>query len=274
MTFPTDEDEPARGRGRILDHGIRTPRWLYLFIVVAAVGLFLLAFFFDLSEADEAGAAAASIYFLTSGFIAFSFGPGTARMLTLLLGVILGAGMFAGGHGEHIGAWLILGVAALVGVDILSRSVSSVRSTAVTDPLTGLQNRIGLVNETDRAIAICRRLNQPLSLVHIDLDDFKEVNDREGHAQGDKILRLCADSWTGVIRKGDILARIGGDEFLLVLPGSDSDDARRLMGVLKEESPVNWSFGVAELAPGEELQACVDRADAELYTQKAERGQL
>jgi GGDEF domain-containing protein len=72
-----------------------------------------------------------------------------------------------------------------------------------------------------------------------------------------------------VIRESDILGRIGGDEFLLVLPGSNSDDARQMMGVLKDASPIDWSYGVAQLAPGEELQACVDRADAELYTNKA-----
>ena len=154
---------------------------------------------------------------------------------------------------------------------LLSRGCRELRSLANLDPLTGLQNRTGLIAESDRAITICRRLDQPLTLVHIDLDGFKAINDTAGHAEGDRILRECADRWTEVIRCGDILARIGGDEFLLVLPGSNSDDARRLMGVLKEVSPVDWSFGVAELAPGEELQACVDRADAELYTDKAKR---
>jgi len=189
----------------------------------------------------------------------------------LALWAVFGVGLWAGGQAGLTVSWLIVGAGALLGTEVLSRACRTIRSTAVTDPLTGLQNRVGLVYESDRAITICRRLDQPLTLVHIDLDGFKEVNDREGHAEGDRLLRQCADNWSGVIRAGDILARIGGDEFLLVLPGSNSDDARRLMGVLKEVSPIGWSFGVAELAPEEELQDCVDRADAELYNQKGGR---
>jgi diguanylate cyclase (GGDEF)-like protein len=118
-------------------------------------------------------------------------------------------------------------------------------------------------------VTLCGRFDHPLTIVHIDLDGFTEINDREGHSQGDRILRQCAENWAGVVPDSDVLARIGGDEFLLVLAGSDSDDARQMMGVLKEVSPVDWSYGVAQLAPGEELQACVDRADAELYTHKS-----
>ena len=247
---------------------MRTPGWLFAIVVAGAMLLAIPALTLDLVKADEAGAVAVSVFFLLSGFISFNFEPRNSRLYVSLLWVCFGAGLVAGGHNAQIVGWLVLGVAALTGSEFLSRSVSSIRSTAVTDPLTGLQNRIGLIHESDRAIAICRRLDQPLSMVHIDLDGFKEVNDREGHSRGDNLLRQCADNWTGVIRQGDILARIGGDEFLLVLPGSNSDDARRLMGVLKDVSPIGWSYGVAELAPGEELQACVDRADAELYANK------
>lgn len=261
-------------RGQILDRGLRAPSWLTATVIAAAVGIAIPVLILDRVDSNEAGAVAVSVYFLLTGFIAFNYEPLNTRVYVLLLWAGFGAGLLIGDHGDRLVEWLIFGVAAFGGAESLSRSCSRIRSTAVTDPLTNLLNRNGLLNELGRAIPICRRLGQQLTMVHIDLDDFKGVNDREGHAKGDLILRQCAENWAGVVREGDILARIGGDEFLLVLPGSDSDDARRLMEELKKGSPIEWSFGVAGLAPDEELQACVDRADAELYTQKLEKRRI
>ena len=187
-------------------------------------------------------------------------------MLSLWVG--LGLGLLAGGRHQLGPAWLVFGVTAILGAEMLSRGVTSIREAALTDPLTGLLNRTGLWDQCEHAISICGRLNQPLTLVHIDLDGFKEVNDREGHAEGDRILQLCAERWVGVIRAGDTLARIGGDEFLLVLPGSSPTGAKKLMEKLRVVSPIEWCFGVAELKSNEEIQSCMDRADIELYASK------
>jgi len=251
---------------------MHAPTWLTLSVLLTGAALVGPCFALGDVAATWAVTLIFTIFFLLAGFLAFNSAPNSARVRVLCLWVAFGLGFVVGGHAELMNCWLIVGAGAVGGTEVLSRACHTVRSTAVTDPLTGLQNRVGLVYESDRAITICRRIDQPLTIVHIDLDGFKGVNDREGHAQGDRILRECAENWTGVIRAGDILARIGGDEFLLVLPGSNSDDARRLIGVLKDVSPIEWSFGVAELAPDEELQDCVDRADAELYAQKGGKG--
>jgi len=253
---------------RMLNQSMRIPGWILVTVILGAAALLAPVLATDTISISLAAALTASVFFMLCGVITFNFEPGEARLGVLLLWLLLGLGILVGGIHGVFGSWLIFGVTVLVGAEVLSRAVMSIRSVAVTDPLTGLHNRIGLIAEADRAIALCRRLDQPVSLAHIDLDGFKAINDREGHARGDQVLRQCAESWAGMIREIDILARVGGDEFLLVLPGSNSNDARQMMGALKDASPINWSYGVAQLAPGEELQACADRADAELYTNK------
>jgi len=272
VTYPGDEEERSRERrADWFTPSRRTPRWLIIAVFATALGIAIPISALNLIRGPSGTAVTVSSLFLLTGFAAFNFDLRTTRICALSLWAGLGLGLLAGGR-HHLGAaWLIFGFAAVAGAELLSRGIASIRDAAVTDQLTGLQNRTGLWEELERSIAICRRLGQSLTLVHIDLDGFKEVNDREGHAEGDRILRLCAERWTGVIRQGDTLARIGGDEFLLILPGSDPIDARRLMGLLHEVSPIEWCFGAAELREGEEVQACLDRADAELYAAKRQR---
>ena len=254
----------------MLNKGMRSPSWVTFAVLVTAAALVGPFFAFGEIDAPLSTALVFTIFFLLTEYLAFNTAPAGARIRVLALWFVFALGFWVGGHGPSV-SWLVVGAGALFGAEVLSRACDTVRSTAVTDPLTGLHNRVGLLYESERAIAICRRMDQPLTLVHIDLDGFKSVNDREGHSEGDRILRLCADNWTEVIRAGDILARVGGDEFLLMLPGSNADDARRLVGVLKGVSPIGWSFGVAELAPDEDLRDCIDRADVELYAQKGLR---
>jgi diguanylate cyclase (GGDEF)-like protein len=267
-------EEESRETGELFTPTWRSPLWLTVGVFAIALGLVVVISSLDLVAGPTGTAFTASSFFFLTGFAAFNFDPRTTRVCVIALWVGLGVSLIVGGS-NHLGpAWLIFGIAAITGAEMLSRGITSIRDAAVTDPLTGLQNRSGLWEECERAITICRRLDQPLTLVHIDLDGFKEVNDREGHAEGDRILRLCAERWAGVIRAGDTLARIGGDEFLLVLPGSDVEAARDLMEVLQEVSPIEWCFGAAQLGPDEDTQDCIDRADAELYEAKRARGSL
>lgn len=154
---------------------------------------------------------------------------------------------------------------------------------ALTDPLTGLANRRNLQKHLDEEIARARRYSRSLSFLMLDIDHFKSVNDIHGHATGDRVLEAIGRALLSLVRPGDVAARMGGEEFAVLLPETNLVDARevamRLRTALKnlshhgsDQSPISItvSFGVATLLPadpgGAELTA---RADAALYHTKA-----
>src|SRR4051794_27833685 len=97
---------------------------------------------------------------------------------------------------------------------------------ALADDLTGLANRRAWDAAVDAALFAAERRGEPVCVALIDIDHFKAVNDAQGHAAGDAVLVALARAWEPVVRRGDLLARIGGDEFALLLPASDLDEAR------------------------------------------------
>jgi len=149
---------------------------------------------------------------------------------------------------------------------------------ATHDPLTGAFNRRTLEDELDRAIAWSRRHGSPLAVAVLDLDHFKRVNDERGHETGDRVLVAFAELVRLHGRAEDRLFRVGGEEFLLLLPGMHPDglqeaaDALRqaiAMGLSDGTRAVTVSIGAAALAAGESRRAWTARADAALYAAKA-----
>ncbi|MEM9069846.1 MAG: diguanylate cyclase [Myxococcota bacterium] len=154
---------------------------------------------------------------------------------------------------------------------------------ATTDVLTGLANKRALEEALARDLARASRMEQELSLVVVDVDHFKQFNDRWGHSTGDEVLRAVGQLLRDTVRTGDVAARYGGEEFVLVLPNTDPEGAltvaERVRSLLEEasiegpEGPlrVTASFGVATVrGPGCEHAARVlfERADAALYEAK------
>ena len=146
---------------------------------------------------------------------------------------------------------------------------------ALTDPLTSLSNRRGM-----EQLVRARRGRQPLAVVAIDVDQLKEVNDAHGHAAGDELLQLIADAIRSVLRTGDVVARVGGDEFACFVFDSDEHDGRRLATRMLEtvgharyrgHAP-RVSIGIACAAAGASLDDSLGRADAALYQAKRAGG--
>jgi diguanylate cyclase (GGDEF)-like protein len=141
---------------------------------------------------------------------------------------------------------------------------------AGTDPLTGAANRRAWDEELSLALVRGARDGLPLSMAIIDLDDFKGFNDRHGHQAGDRLLKESAAAWRSILRASDVLARIGGDEFGVLLPGCALDMAASIADRLRAAVPASagCSLGVAVWDGRESAAELVARADRALYEAK------
>lgn len=151
--------------------------------------------------------------------------------------------------------------------------------SAFIDGLTGVKNRAAFESNYKREVEISRRRSSELSLIVLDIDLFKRVNDRFGHSVGDLVLKNVAQTVEASIRSSDALYRYGGEEFVLVLVGTDEDGAKRLAERIRRNvealyfsSPkglsVTLSLGVATIQKGDSCETLFDRADAALYQAK------
>jgi diguanylate cyclase (GGDEF)-like protein len=188
----------------------------------------------------------------------------------LLISVGFGVALAVGGL-HHVAAyWVIVTVTIWSICLLLGRLSESLRRQAGTDQLTGLLNRAGFQAAALRERALADRTGSPLTLAVLDLDGFKLINDREGHAAGDRLLAGLGLAWRARVRPGDIVARHGGDEFVLLLPATTPAGANAVLERLRgEEDLVGWSVGVSEWRAGETLAEAMARADRYLYGVKA-----
>lgn len=150
------------------------------------------------------------------------------------------------------------------------RVVDELGRQALTDSVTDLPNRRAWEIELKAEVARANRLGYPLAAVLIDIDNFKRFNDEHGHAQGDQLLRSSARAWADSLRQGDFIARVGGEEFALLLPGCSADSACTLIERLRPGTAFGQTFsaGVAEHIVDESSEQLYARADAAMYQAK------
>ncbi len=176
---------------------------------------------------------------------------------------------------------LVLSTTATIGRERLNTALARAQlleELATTDPLTGLANRRGAIEVLGRETQRTIRYGSPLSVMLIDLDEFKTVNDRHGHAAGDDVLRGVASILQATLRESDFVARWGGEEFLVVTPHSSADQAsmlgERVRRQISHGRPgghhVTASFGITEFDGEESIDRLLTRVDHLMYEAKGQ----
>jgi diguanylate cyclase (GGDEF)-like protein len=170
-------------------------------------------------------------------------------------------------------------IATFFALNTLRERFRSMRAEgrALTDSLTRLPNRVAFERALAKEYRRADRYDRPLSMLLLDLDGFKEINDTHGHAAGDEVLRKAASAISGRIRSDDLAARLGGDEFVVICPETSTEAAQELAHSLEEclaQKSIRSSIGVAEREPEDDglAEYLVARADASMYRRKQRSG--
>jgi diguanylate cyclase (GGDEF)-like protein len=161
--------------------------------------------------------------------------------------------------------------------ELLDSRSKALEVQAKTDPLTGVFNRLGIEEAISLGLQECRKYKKPLSLMMIDIDHFKQINDQYGHDIGDMVLSNFTRFVRQHIRAQDLLARWGGEEFVLVCRDTDIENAHALANKLRSliasqslhlDIRITASFGVATLKPQDNIEQLFKAADIALYEAK------
>ncbi|WP_336644902.1 GGDEF domain-containing protein [Microbacterium sp. USHLN186] len=266
----------------VLLMGVRLPRWggLVLVLLHALVAVYYIGF------SDERQNAIASIQELPvmAIFLAWFYGARIGRVVELCIlasvGTAMALGPFGGDAVPGSVAPGLFGWSNLFGVVAMSWLCLEIgffvrhriRLEAHTDALTGALNRRGLKHRMDEELRRARRTARPLAIAVLDLDDFKAVNDGDGHEAGDAVLKTLVAQWISMSRERDLVGRLGGDEFVMLLPDTTESGAMAMVGRMRQYATHPWSWGVAEVYGDDTLESAMRRADAEMYRDKRGRG--
>ena len=162
----------------------------------------------------------------------------------------------------------------------LRRSLEHERELARTDDLTGLLNRRSFMEAANHEIVRARRFRHPFTVVYMDVDNFKAVNDRFGHSTGDTVLRAVGQTIRDTLRELDVIARLGGDEFVILMPETDDAAAKAVVTRVRQRIaevvergrwPISFSIGIVTwTTPPRTVDFMLKHADATMYAVKNE----
>lgn len=164
--------------------------------------------------------------------------------------------------------------------ELLNRLLQEKSACLRQDPLTGVFNRLAYEEQLEQEFHRWKRFGNPLTFLIWDIDHFKQINDRHGHATGDEVLRSIAQQLVSRVRSTDFVARYGGEEFVMLLPGADIRAASSLADQIRckiaecgfqnagSNIPVTISCGISSFEPGDTPQSVFSRADRALYQAK------
>jgi diguanylate cyclase (GGDEF)-like protein len=254
------------GGALLLVLGERLPHWSFHLFIFASIAMIAAGIRVSGGGACALSFAVIYAFIAVDSFLFFPWWQATLHLATAEVCAVVT--LSAAGPRLTGPAVMLCGVLAVVGVVVgwLTRAAAA----AELDPLTGLPNRRGFDRELSRILARAERAGPGVCLALVDVDDFKTINDLGGHAAGDRLLRETAAAWNGKIPPGSCLARYGGDEFALLLPGQDVAEAVMTVDGLRTVMPARrtCSAGVAAWEPGDTASLLVNRADALLYQSK------
>jgi len=250
--------------------------------VVLIVLTMLLAYWSGSQESSFA------VFFLavTHMWIACTESPKFNVISLVVSSVLIAVLVHALGLMEHVMVYQfainVIAANALFGIAIpqLKAYNRELEGQIQTDALTQVSSRPHMEQRAETEIAASHKSGSPLSMVVFDLDDFKAINDQHGHQMGDKVLQMVSELTQSALRKHDVIARFGGDEFVLLMPGLSSSETqvvveriRQQIGEIKiQGAQLACSFGIAALAAGEDFHTLFMRADRALYSAKQSGG--
>jgi diguanylate cyclase (GGDEF)-like protein len=254
----------------IFARGDRLPMWTYGAFVAGGSGLISIGIHFG---GYAPGTPSYALFYLWIGLFSFNFFTFRhaltqmtfSSLCHLVVLTIDGSGTFF--LTDWVVTWGVLFVTGLT-VGWLS---GQVRTLADTDSLTGLRNRRAWDHELERELANAQRSGNPLSVIIIDIDGLKAVNDREGHQSGDRMLKEAAAAFSGAVRSGDLVVRLGGDEFGVLLRSCSADGARASIERMQKATSTPFCAGSAQWDGEESSDEFLHRADAALYERKVAR---
>jgi diguanylate cyclase (GGDEF)-like protein len=242
------------------------PAWTYHVLVAAGTAIITAIVFLSGGGASAVGYGCLYTFVAIDCFFFFAWPAAIAHLAAFQL-CSTAAFMAVEMHASQVVVQQGCATVVALVVGWLARAAAE----AEQDCLTQLINRRGFDRALQETIGGARRDSSPLCVVLLDLDHFKAINDSGGHAVGDQVLRTVAQTWTALLRPGQILARPGGDEFALILPGCPITRAATIADQLRLAvgKHITCSAGVAELRADDSRAMLVNRADAALYEAKA-----